>query len=86
MFRNEVERLVILGVLEIGHDSDWVSPSFAQPKPKSNRVRFLSYFRNLNKQFKRNPYPMSEINKILFKLEGFQHDMPLDLNTVYYNI
>ena len=50
MFKREVDRLVQLGVLEIDNDSLWGFPSFAQPKPKLNQVRFLSYIRNINKQ------------------------------------
>ena len=49
MFKKEVERLVLLGVLEVGNYSEWVDPSFAQTQPKPNQVRFQSYFRNLNK-------------------------------------
>ena len=62
MFKKQVERLVLLGVLEVANDSEWGAPSFAQPKYKSNQVPFLSGFRNLNKQLKRKPYPMPKIN------------------------
>ena len=68
MFKNEVERLVLLGVLEVANSSNWGAPSFSQPKPESNRVRFLIDFRNLNKQLKRKPYPMPKINEMLLKL------------------
>ena len=37
-FKKEVERLVILGVLNVENDSEWVSLSFVQHKPKSNKV------------------------------------------------
>ena len=67
MFKKEVERLVLLGVLEVENDSEWGAPYFAQPKNKSNRVRFLSDFRNLNKQLKRKPYPMPKINEMVLK-------------------
>ena len=50
MFKQEVEYLVILVFLELANDSEWVAPSFAKPKPKSNQVHFLSEFRNLNKK------------------------------------
>ena len=50
MFKKEVERLVLLGVLEVANDSEWGAPSFSQTKPKSNQVRFLSDSRNINKQ------------------------------------
>ena len=48
MFKKDIERLVIIGVLGVENDSEWVSLSFAQPKPTSNRVCFLSGFRNIN--------------------------------------
>ena len=48
MFKKEVAHLVLLGVHKVANDSEWKAPSFVQPKPKSNRVRFLSNFRNLN--------------------------------------
>ena len=40
MFKNEVERLVLLGFLEVANDSEWGSPSFAQPKPKPKSSTF----------------------------------------------
>ena len=71
MLKKGVERLVLLGVLEVANYSEWVAPSFAQPKPKSNQVGLLSDFINLNKQLKRKPYPMPKTNEMLLKLEGF---------------
>ena len=38
--KKEVERSVILGVLEIANDLEWEAPSFSQPKHKTNQVRF----------------------------------------------
>ena len=52
MFKKEVERLVLLGVLDVANDSEWLAPSFAQPKPKSNQVHFLTDFGDINKQLK----------------------------------
>ena len=49
MSKKEVGNLALLGFLEVANDSEQGDPSFAQPKPKSNWVRFLSDFRNLNK-------------------------------------
>ena len=37
MFREEVERLLNLGVLKEDNDSEWGAPSFAQPKAKKSR-------------------------------------------------
>ena len=86
MFRKEVKILVKLGVLKEANDSEWGAPSFAQPKPKTNCVRFLSDFRNLNMQFKRKPYPMPKIREMLLNLDGFQYTTSLNLNMGYYHI
>ena len=82
--QKEAGSLVLLGVLEVVNDSEWGSPSFTQPTHKSNWVRFISDFRNLNKQVKQKPMPKA--NEILFKLEVFQYATSLDLNMGYYNI
>ena len=55
IFKEEVYRLFILGVLEVATDSEWGSPSFAHYKPKSNQVCLLSDIRSLNKQSKQKP-------------------------------
>ena len=86
MFKKEVERLVLIGVLERSNKSEWGYPYFSKPEPKTNRVRFLSDFRNLNKQLKHKQYPMPNINEMLFKLEGFKCALSLDLNMGYYYI
>ena len=72
MFIKEVERLVKLGVPKEANDSKWGVPYFSQPKSKTNRVRFLSDFHNLNMQLEIKPYPMPKICEILLNLEGFQ--------------
>ena len=64
MFKKEFKRLVLLVILEVSNDSEWGDPTFSQPKTKSNQVRFLSGFRNLNKQLKNKPYPMPIINEM----------------------
>ena len=72
--------------LEEANDSEWGAPSFAQPKPKTNCVRFLSDFWNLNRQLRCKPYSMPKIREMLLNLEGFQYATSLDLNLFYYHI
>ena len=45
----KVEILVLPGLLERANYSEWGTPYFAQPKPKSNWVHFISNVRKLNK-------------------------------------
>ena len=70
----------------MANDREWGAPYFAQLKPKSNWVRFLSDFRNLNTQLKRKPYPIPKINEMWFKLEYFQYTTSTYLNMGYYHI
>ena len=72
--QEKVERLVNLGVLDEGNYYEWVAPSFSLPKAKTNRFRFLSDFRNLNRQLKRKPYIMPKIREMLLNIEGFKYD------------
>ena len=85
MFK-KFERLVLLGVIERANNSEWGAPYFAQPKPKTDQVCFLNDFRSLNKPLKRKPHPMSKINEMLLKSQGFKYATSLDLNMEYYHI
>ena len=64
MFKMEVEHSVLLGVPEIANDSEWGALFFVKHKYKSNRVSFLSEFRNLNKKLNRKIYSMPNINEM----------------------
>ena len=84
--KKKVERLVLLLVLEVANDPEWGAQSFAQPKHKSNQVRLVKDFRNLNKQLKRKLYPMPKTNEMLLKIQDFQYAMSLHLIIGYYHI
>ena len=83
--RQEVDRLVKIGVLKKVNRSEWAAPTFIIPK-KDNTVRFLSDFRELNKRIKRQPFPLPKIQDLMLKLEGFSYATSLDLNMGYYHI
>ena len=65
MFRKEVNRLVLLGLIVEANDSEWVATSFVHSNTKTARIRLLSDFHNLNRQLKRKPYPMPKIREML---------------------
>ena len=46
--RQEADRLVKIGVLKKVNRSEWAAPTFIIPK-KDNTIRFISDFRELNK-------------------------------------
>ena len=84
----ENERLVTVDVLEkLDHvnDSPWAAPSFCQMK-KTNDVRFLTDFREVNKCIQRKPFPLPRIGESLQKIEKFKSATAIDLSQGYYSI
>ena len=61
-------------------------PILCTTKTLKNQACFLSNFINLNKKLRPKPYPMSNISKMLLKLENFQYATSLDLNMIYCHI
>jgi hypothetical protein len=51
----EIERLVMIGVLEECNDSEWGAPTFIIPK-KDGGIHFNSNFRKLNQYLKRKKF------------------------------
>ena len=80
-----MERSVELGVLKRQPKSEWGSPTFIIAK-KNGTVRFLSDFREVNKQIIRTPFPIPKISSVLQEMEGFTYATALDLNMGYYTI
>ena len=59
-FKQEIDTLVDLGVLEKDSSSQWAAPSFTQPKKNPNELRFLSDFRQLNKKMVKKALPTAK--------------------------
>ena len=68
MFRKEVEIMVKLGVTKEANYPEWGAPSFAHPKTKTNQIRFLSDFQNLNRQLQRKSYTIPKIQEVILNL------------------
>ena len=59
----------MLVVITEANDSEWLSPSFLQPKSETNWLPFLGAFKNINMPLQCKLYPMPKISNF-FKLEG----------------
>lgn len=84
VFKQELRRLVELGVLEPTGSSEWAAPSFIIPK-KDGTVRWLTDFRELNKCIKRKKYPLPRISDIMTKRSGYRFFVKLDISMLFYH-
>ena len=83
LFKNELDRLVKIGVLVKCGASEWLAPTFIVPK-KDNKVRWVSDFRGLNKMIKRKVYNLPKIQDIIRRRFGYRFFTKLDLNMCFY--
>ena len=83
LFKNELDRLVNIGVLEKCGRSEWIAGTFIIPK-KDNRVRWITDFRGLNKHLVRKVYPLPRIADIISKRSGYQFLTKIDISMHYY--
>ena len=81
--KNEVDKLIKVGVLKKINISQWVASTFIRPKINGT-VTFISDFRELNKTIKRQLFPIPKIQYLLLKLEGFGYATTLTMG--YYHI
>ena len=85
-FKQELLRLVDIGVLTPVQQSEYGTPVFIIPK-KEGTIRFLTDYRRINQGIVRKPYPIPRISETLQQMEGFQFATgALDLNMGYYTI
>ena len=83
LFKNELMKLLKIGVLERGTRSKWISGSFIIPK-KNNEARWITDFRALNKAIIRKKYPLPRVQDILERRGKYKYLTKLDLSMCFY--
>ena len=71
LMKEEVERLVKIGVLKRITESEWAAPSFGVPK-KGDEIRVVSDFRGLNERLVRKPHPLPRIEDTMSSIGGIR--------------
>ena len=83
VFKEELDRLERIGVLEKTGRAEWIAGTFIKPK-KDGRVRWLSDFRALNRALRRKVYPLPRIQDILRRRGNYKYLTKLDISMQYY--
>ena len=83
VFKEEIDRLVAIGLFTKVDLSEWSSPTFCIPK-KDGRIRIVTDYRKVNKVIKRKAHPLPNIMDTIMSLGSFQYATCIDLNMGYY--
>ena len=83
VFKQKLDRLVQVGVLERTGRQEWIAGTFIIPK-KDASVRWISDFRGLNRALKRAVYHLPRIGDILKRRKDYKYVTKLDISMQYY--
>jgi hypothetical protein len=83
VFKDELQSLCDIGVLERCGPSEWLSPSFIIAK-KDSRVQWISDFQELYQFIKRKVYNLPKIQDILSHHAGYMFLTKLDISMQHY--
>ena len=83
VFKAELQRLLVIGVIEKAARLEWIAGTFIVPK-KDGRVRWITDFRGLNKSLRRKVYPLRKISEIFQHRSGYKFFTKLDISMQYY--
>ena len=70
--KNETEELVRIGVLRKNVPTPWAAPCLFRPK-KHGGVRFITDFRKLNESIEREPFPLPNVDEVIWRMQGFKN-------------
>ena len=83
VFKEELNRLISIGIIEKVCCSEWIAGTFIIPK-KDGWVRWIMDFWGLNKSLKCKVYPLQKISEIFQCRSGYQYFTKLDISMQYY--
>ena len=84
LLKEELDKMVHLGVLEKALTSSWAFPTFLVPK-KDGTARFVSDFRKLNQLLLDESCPLPIIKEVLTRRLGFTWVTTIDLTSQFFH-
>jgi hypothetical protein len=81
----KIDLMVKLGILKPNFNSPWGSPTLAVRKPNGD-IRIVTYFRMVNSQLRRKPYPMPNISELFQRIYGYDFAPTLDLRLGFHHV
>ena len=85
IFKDEIVRLVKIGLLTQVYESEWAAPTYGIPK-KDQTIRVVSDFCKLNTMIKRKPYPLPRIQDTIQSIGQFKFASCIDLIVGYWGM
>ena len=83
VFKQELDCLVRIGVLERAKRSEWIAGTFITAK-KDGRAWWITDFRGLNQSLTRRVYPLRRISDIVTCHPHYKYFTKLDISMQYY--
>ena len=83
VFKEELSRLISIGIIEKSQCSEWIARTFIIPK-KDGCICWTTDFRGLNKSLHHKVYPLRKISEIFQCRLGYQYFTKLDISMQYY--
>ena len=84
VFKQQIYRIVDIGLFTKVKMPEWSSPTFCIPK-KDGRIRIITDYRKLNMTVKRKTVPLPNIMDTIISLGSFKYTTCIDLNMGYGN-
>ena len=85
VMREQLQELLTHSLV-ITKPTPWASPAFLTPKPRSEKLRMVIDFRQLNLQTRRDSHPLPHTKDVILKIAGQKTYCKLDLMSGFWQM
>jgi len=84
--RQELDKMIVAGIIELVEESEWVSPMVVQDKMTKGEIRIYVNLRNLNDASVHDPFPTPFTDEVLDNVGGHEVYSFIDRFSRYHQI